>query len=74
VNLNTGAFTTSLRLPNATGSFKEFGVIPVMANGVLDGGFRPQLTYRPVTIREPDAGLGIRSEAANDVRDARTYR
>jgi hypothetical protein len=31
VNLTTGAVTASLRLPPATGSFKEFGLIPVTA-------------------------------------------
>ena len=31
VNLSTGAVTASLNLPPATGSFKEFGLIPVTA-------------------------------------------
>jgi hypothetical protein len=31
VNLTTGAVTASLNLPPATGSFKEFGLIPVTA-------------------------------------------
>src|SRR6516225_10977327 len=31
VDLNTGAVTASLNLPPATGSFKEFGLIPVTA-------------------------------------------
>jgi hypothetical protein len=31
VNVNTGKFTANLRLPGATGSFKEFGFIPVTA-------------------------------------------
>jgi hypothetical protein len=31
VDLNTGALTASLNLPPATGSFKEFGLIPVTA-------------------------------------------
>ena len=31
VNVSNGKFTANLRLPNATGSFKEFGIIPVTA-------------------------------------------
>ena len=31
VDLNTGAVTASLKLPPATGSFKELGVVPVTA-------------------------------------------
>lgn len=31
VNASTGKFTANLRLPDATGSFKEFGIIPVTA-------------------------------------------
>jgi hypothetical protein len=31
VNASTGAFTAKLTLPDATGSFKQFGVIPVTA-------------------------------------------
>jgi hypothetical protein len=35
VNLNTGAVTASLNLPPATGSFKEFGLIPVTATAAF---------------------------------------
>ena len=39
VDLNTGAVTASLNLPPATGSFKEFGLIPVTATAsfIQDG-------------------------------------
>jgi len=39
VDLNTGAVTASLNLPPATGSFKEFGLVPVTATAafVQDG-------------------------------------
>jgi hypothetical protein len=35
VDLNTGALTANLKLPDATGSFKEFGLIPVTATAQL---------------------------------------
>jgi hypothetical protein len=35
VDLNTGAITAKITLPNATGSFKEFGFIPVTATAQL---------------------------------------
>ncbi|MGH3158724.1 MAG: hypothetical protein ACRDNF_19405 [Streptosporangiaceae bacterium] len=35
VDLNTGAITATLTLPNATGSFKELGLIPVTATAQL---------------------------------------
>jgi hypothetical protein len=35
VDLTTGALTANLTLPNATGSFKEFGLIPVTATAQL---------------------------------------
>jgi len=35
VNLTTGALTATLTLPDATGSFKEFGLIPVTATAQL---------------------------------------
>ena len=35
VDLTTGALTATLSLPNATGSFKEFGLIPVTATAQL---------------------------------------
>lgn len=35
VDLNTGAVTASLNLPPATGSFKEFGLIPVTATAAF---------------------------------------
>jgi hypothetical protein len=35
VDLTTGALTATLSLPNATGSFKQFGLIPVTATAQL---------------------------------------
>jgi hypothetical protein len=35
VDLDTGALTANLKLPDATGSFKEFGLIPVTATAQL---------------------------------------
>jgi hypothetical protein len=35
VDLDTGAVTANLTLPNATGSFKEFGLIPVTATAAI---------------------------------------
>ncbi|HEY2576514.1 MAG TPA: hypothetical protein VGI74_09420 [Streptosporangiaceae bacterium] len=35
VDLTTGALTATLSLPNATGSFKQFGLIPVTATAKL---------------------------------------
>jgi hypothetical protein len=34
-NLSTGKLTATISLPNATGSFKEFGLIPVTATAAL---------------------------------------
>src|ERR1700728_1803142 len=35
VDLNTGAITANLTLPNATGQFKELGLIPVTATAAI---------------------------------------
>jgi hypothetical protein len=35
VDLNTGAVTASLNLPPVTGSFKQFGLIPVTATAAF---------------------------------------
>ena len=35
VDLTTGAITATLTLPNATGSFKEFGLVPVTATAQI---------------------------------------
>jgi hypothetical protein len=53
VNLTTGATTANLKLPDATGSFKEEGVIPVTATAqfIDDGPTRGRLNLSTGVVR-----------------------
>ena len=53
VNLTTGAITANLKLPDATGSFKQEGVIPVTATTqfIDDGPTRGRLNLNTGAVR-----------------------
>ena len=76
VDLNTGAVTASLKLPPATGSFKELGLIPVTATAafIQDGPTTGKVNVNTggvATKSPPDSPRWLRN-VARAVRAGRT--